>query len=272
MGKVPLSVCIITRNEDEHITACLQSVRWADEVIVIDSLSDDRTVELARRIADKVVQHSWHGINAQRQFALGLARHPWVLALDADERVSPELEREIGLLFQSGEPAIRGFLIPRRTFYLGRWIHHGGWYPDRKVRLFRKDKGSYRGTDPHDHFVVEGASGTLRGEILHFTYRDFSDQLDTVNRFSSTAAQQLVESGHRFHFLWLLARPPWKFLECYIWKMGFLDGVPGFLIAAASAFNVFARYAKLWERTGASESEKQKVKSKKRISSIDRHY
>ncbi len=246
--RLPITACIITLDEERNIEACLESVRWCDDVLVVDSFSSDRTCDLARARGARVLQRKWNGINEQRQWALGQVHTEWVLALDADERVTPELRDELlGLL--AGRPERDGYRIPRHTFYLGRWIDHGGWYPDLKLRLLRKDCGRYAGHDPHDHFVTESPPGRLTGEIRHYTYRDFAHQLRTINSFSDTAAADWEKQGHRWSLGRLLLRPPFKFLECYVWKRGFLDGLPGLVIAASTAFYMFVKYVKLWERT-----------------------
>lgn len=249
MSHVPISALVITFNEEENLRECLESLRWADEVIVVDSFSTDRTVEIARAFTDRVVQRKWNGINDQRGFALGLARHEWVFCLDADERATPGLAAEIRRVLDAG-PARDGYEVPRHTWYLGRWINHGGWYPDRKLRLFRKSRGRYGGHDPHDRFVLDSEPGTLAGEIVHFTYRSFSHQLRTIDSFSDVAAREWAAEGRRFSVPRLLARPAWKFVETYVLKGGFRDGLPGLVIAAATAFYLFVKYVKLWEATG----------------------
>jgi len=245
--RAKVTAFVITLNEEANIRPCLESLSWADEILVVDSLSTDRTCDIAREMGAKVVQRAWTGINEQRQAGLASCTHDWVFCLDADERVSPELRDEI--LRVLAAPASDGYEIPRHTRYLGRWINHCGWFPDRKMRLFRKSRGAFKGTDPHDHFALDGKPGALRGEIHHFTYRDFAHQIRTINSFSETASAELAAAGKRFSMFGLLFRPPWKFFEVYVLKAGFLDGLAGFVIATASAFNIFARQVKLWERT-----------------------
>lgn len=246
-----ITAFVITLNEETHIRECLASLRWADEILVVDSFSTDATCDLAREAGAVVVQRKWNGINEQRQAGLEHCSHDWVFCLDADERVSRELRDEILRLLE--KPACASYEIPRHTWYLGRWINHCGWYPDRKLRLFRKSRGSFRGVDPHDRFQAEGPLGRLKGEIVHFTYRNFAHQIRTINSFSETASAQLQDHGKRFSFLALVVKPPWKFLEVYFWKLGFLDGIAGFVIAVASAFNVFSRQVKLWEKSRPPE-------------------
>ncbi|KAF0245682.1 MAG: family 2 glycosyl [Planctomycetota bacterium] len=237
---------VITLNEEANIRECLKSLAWADQVLVVDSYSTDKTCDIARELGATVVQRKWNGINEQRQAGLEHCAHDWVFCLDADERVSPELKAEIPKALE--KPAADGFEIPRHTWYLGRWINHCGWYPDFKMRLFRRSRGKFAGTDPHDHFALEGGPGRLKGEIQHFTYKNFAHQLRTINAFSEAASKELYDKGRRFSLLALLIKPQWKFLEVFIFKAGFLDGLAGFVIAVASAFNVFTRQVKLWER------------------------
>ncbi len=242
-----LTACILTFNEEKNLPDCLASIAWADEVLVVDSHSTDRTVEIAGARGARVVPRAWEGMNKQREFAIREARHDWVLCLDADERVSPELREEVQAAV-ARQDGVAGYEVPRHTWYLGRWIDHGGWYPDLKLRLFRREKARTVGKDPHDRIEVDGPVGRLKGEIHHYTYRCFSQQIGTIDRFSEAASKELFEAGERFRVWKLLLRPPLKFLECWVWKLGLLDGLPGLVIAVASAFNVFSRYVKLWEK------------------------
>lgn len=236
---------VITLNEEANIRACLESLAWADQRLVVDSFSTDRTCDIAREMGATVVQRRWNGINEQRQAGLEHCEHDWVFCLDADERATPELQQEIARTLE--DPKADAFEVPRRTFYLGRWINHCGWFPDRKLRLFRKSRGRFAGKDPHDRFAPEAPPARLQGQIHHFTYRTFGQHIRTINAFSRDAARTLHQSGRRFSLFALLFKPPYKFFEVYLWKAGFLDGFPGFVIAAASAFNVFTRQVKLWE-------------------------
>jgi glycosyltransferase involved in cell wall biosynthesis len=184
---------------------------------------------------------------AQKQFALEQATGDWVLCLDADERLAPDAQKEIMQELSQESSSIDGYVFPRHSYYLGRWINHGGWYPDYKLRLIRKGTGRWGGVDPHDKLMVDGPTRTLQTEILHYVYRNLSHQLKTVDSFSDIAAQQWQQQGKSFNLVSLVLRPPLKFLECYLWKKGFLDGLPGFIIAVNSSFYVFMKYAKLWQ-------------------------
>lgn len=249
-----LSATIICRDEVEKIRGALESVRFCDEVVVVDSGSTDGTLAVCRELADVVVERDWPGYVAQQNFALAQARGEWVLSIDADERVTPELAREIRSTLD-GNPAVDGYRISRHVHYLGRWIDHGGWYPERRLRLLRRLKGRWAGVDPHYDAVVEGTVGELRGDIVHYTYDDLEDHVRTLNRFSSILAREHEAAGRRFSWLALLLRPPLEFLKKYVLKRGFLDGPQGFLVASLSAVYVFLKLAKLWERqrVGASQ-------------------
>ena len=243
----PISACIITYNEEKNIEACLESISWVEEIIVVDSMSSDRTIERCRKHTEKVYQQEWQGHVKQKNYALEFARHEWVLCLDADERVSPELRREIEECLSGEKQAADGYFFPRHSFYLGRWINHGGWYPDYKLRLFRKSKGRWGGKDPHDRVMLDGSSAYLKSDLLHYVYRNLSHQLQTVDNFSAITATILDEEGERFSAAQLFFRPVLKFLGTYFIKRGFMDGLPGFIISVVSSFYVFLRYAKLWE-------------------------
>jgi glycosyltransferase involved in cell wall biosynthesis len=248
-----LSAVVVCGNEEANIAACLESVAWCDEIVVVDSLSTDRTVEIARRYTERVLSREWAGYVAQKQFALEQATGEWVLALDADERCTPELRAAIESTLPAADAeGVAGYEVRRHVFYLGRWIDHGGWYPDWKLRVVRRDRARWGGVDPHDRLEVGGPVRRLDADLVHLTYRDFAHQLRTVDRFSEVVAEEWRKEGRRFSLGDALFHPPAKFLECYVWKRGFRDGWPGFVIAATSAFYVFARQVKLWERSGSS--------------------
>jgi glycosyltransferase involved in cell wall biosynthesis len=257
-----ISACITAGNEEEKIAACLESVRWADEIVVVDSFSTDRTVEICRRYTDRVYQHEWLGYIGQKNLAKDLAQGPWVLFLDADEVISPDLRDEVLDEMTSGRSAeVAGYEFPRMVKYLGRWIRHGDWYPDVKLRLFRKDFGRCGGEEPHDRIIVEGSVKRLNSPLHHFTYTDVSDQVGTVNRFSTITAVGHHKRGRHFRYTDLWFRPAFRFFRGYILKRGFLDGLPGLVIAVTTAYGVFIKYAKLWElercenAAAAAESE-----------------
>ena len=245
-----LSVCIITGNEEGNIRRCLESVKWADEIVVVDSFSRDRTAEIALEYTDRVFQHRWMGYIGQKSIARNLARGEWILFVDADEAVSPELRAEILAAFRRGVPdAVAGFDFPRQVWFMHRWIRHGDWYPDTKLRLFRKERGRCCGIEPHERIEVDGEIRHLSAPLHHYTYEDIADQLDTLNRFTSISAESVGKRHRsRFFLLWgMLLHPPFRFFRCYFAKRGFLDGLAGLVIAKAIAFGTFVKYAKLWE-------------------------
>ena len=245
MEMTPISVCIVTHNEEDNIRDCLESVRWAKEIIVVDDYSDDNTVAICNEYTDRVIAHPWQGHVEQKNFCLQQASQEWVLCLDADERISPELREEIQRELAAGERD--GFYLPRKTYYLGRWITHGGWYPNYQLRLFKKARGRWGGDNPHDRVILDGRVGYLNGDIYHYTYRNISHHLQVIDSFTTIAAKVKRRKNVRFAVLRMLLHPPGKFLRMYFLKLGFLDGVPGFIVAVTGAFYVFLKYAKLWE-------------------------
>ena len=242
-----LSVTVITRNEAADIAAALQSVAWADELVVVDAESTDDTVAIARRFTDRVVVREWAGYVAQKNYAASLASHDWILSLDADERVTPALAHEIQAAL-SARPAHAGFRMPRVTWHLGRWIRTTDWYPDHQLRLYNRGAGRWAGQHVHEAMALEGTVGLLRGELQHYAYRDLADHLETIDRYTTLAARQMRESGRRARLLHLVGHPPLAFLRNYIARGGFRDAVPGFIISAMNAYYVFLKFAKLWER------------------------
>jgi glycosyltransferase involved in cell wall biosynthesis len=242
-----ISACIIAFNEENKIERCLQSVSWCDEIVVMDSFSTDRTMEIVRKYTDKAYQREWLGYVAQRNLIREMATCPWVLFLDADEEISDALREEILQEFDAGTGEYVGYEFPRQVYYLGKWIRHGEWYPDIKLRLFKKIHGRTEGDEPHDKVVVNGPIKRLKAPLWHYTYSDITDQIGTLNRFSAITAQQRFVQETTFRWVDLIFRPFLRFLKGYLLKMGFRDGSHGFIIAVISAFGVFAKYAKQWE-------------------------
>ena len=247
-----VALCVITKNEEEHIAGCLSSVTAIEglvqEVVVLDSGSTDRTVEIAREHGARVETHPFDGYIEQKNRAISLATADWILALDADERLTPELGREmLEALAAPDLPA--GFSMPRRNRYLGRWIRHGRWYPDRKVRLFSRERGRWGGRNPHDHVQVDGPVRDLRGDLLHYSYASLSDHVRQIDSFTTIMAREKHAEGVRGRFWRLLVHPPFSFVKGYFLQAGFLDGRAGFVVAVMGAYYVFVKYAKLWELT-----------------------
>ncbi|MGB8953579.1 MAG: glycosyltransferase family 2 protein [Candidatus Aminicenantales bacterium] len=246
-----ISVVLITYNEEKRLEAALQSVAGiASEIVVVDSCSSDKTVKAAKKYTDRVFERKWTNYADQKNFANSRATCPWILSLDADERVSPELRREL-LELKESEPSCSGFSIPRQVFYLGRWIRHSGWYPDRKVRLFRKDLAFWEGEYIHENLVVTGKVEKLRGTIHHYTYRNIHEHLARINHFSDLGAQKLYAQKKKCRWYHLILLPFFRFAKSYFLKLGFLDGFAGLVVSVLNSYAVFTRYAKLkeiWKR------------------------
>jgi glycosyltransferase involved in cell wall biosynthesis len=253
-GATALSVCVIVRDEEDVLSRCLDSVSWAQElVVVVDERSRDGSEKIARERTDNVEVRAYGGDIDQKRHCVERASHDWVLIVDPDEVVTKGLAEEIQSRLEATHQGISGFRLNRLTYHLGRWIRHGDFYPDWKLRLFRRSVMRWEGRDPHGRIEVAGPVEDLSGELLHYSYRDLSDQLDRIQFFSSEAAIALHAEGRRARVRDLVLRPPARFARAYLLKGGLLDGVPGFVIAAATAFHVLLKYAKLWEleRVGA---------------------
>ena len=242
-----ISACVIAFNEERKIRRCLQSLTWCDEIIVVDSFSTDRTLEICREFTDHVYQHEWLGYVGQRNLVREMSNYPWILFLDSDEEVSPALRDEILAEFEQGTNDYVGYEFPRLVYYLGRWIRHGEWYPDVKLRLFKKEFGRTEGQEPHDRVSVNGAVKRLKNPVWHYTYDDITDHVNTLNRFSSIGAQQKFVHESPFRWTDLFFRPMFRFIKGFILRRGFLDGSHGFVIALMSAYGAYLKYAKLWE-------------------------
>ncbi len=246
--RLNLSVVVVTRNEEERLRACLLSVAWADEIVVVDAESEDKTVTIAREFTDRVVVRPWPGYAAQKNAALELATGHWVLSLDADEVVSAELRAEIARILAVDGPA-DGYAVPRRNIFWDRWVRHGGLYPDWQVRLFRRGRARFVARAVHESVTVEGRVERLAGHLEHRSYRDVSDFLARADRYATLAAEEAVAGGRRAGAVDLILKPLGRFLGMYVVGRGFLDGWRGFLLAVLYAYYVLIRSAKIWERT-----------------------
>jgi glycosyltransferase involved in cell wall biosynthesis len=238
-----ISATIITFNEQNNIARAIESLRCFDEVVVVDSGSVDRTVEIAERLGARVIGHAWEGFAKQKNFAAEQARYDWIFSIDADESLSEALEGEIWQLRKSG-PAYDAYTVPRLAQYLGRWILHSGWYPDRKIRLYDRRKGRWMGSYVHESVKVDGTVGHLQSNLLHYTCDSLTQHMETMNRYTTLAAEQLVAEGVRIGWRHLLLDPPWTFFRTYVLQRGFLDGVEGLAIAYMAALYNFVKYAK----------------------------
>lgn len=243
----PLSVTVITRDESANIAAALESVSWADEIVVVDAESTDDTVAIARRFTPRVIVREWPGFVAQKNFAAEQACHDWILSLDADERVSPALADEIRSVLRAA-PGHAGFRVPRVSFYLGRWLRSTDWYPDFQLRLYDRRRARWHGRYVHESVQADGAVGQLRAELLHHPYRDIAHHLQTMDRYSSLVALQAAERGKRASVADLLVRPPLAFLRNYVLRLGIKDGQAGLVVSLLNSYYVFLKFAKLWER------------------------
>jgi len=247
--KILLSVAIVTYNEEKNIKDCIESVHdFADEVIILDSYSNDRTLEIASEYSKvQIYQHPFSGHIEQKNRAIELCHGEWILSIDADERVGLCLKQEIINLLSQDLSKYNGFKIARLTFHMGRFIYHGGWYPLYRYRLFRKGYGRWTGENPHDYLEIQGKGKNIKGDILHYSFLDLTHQVDTINKFSSIVGFTRFQKGVKFPILKSIYKPFVKFLECYIFKLGFLDGYAGFVIAISSAYSTFLKFAKLYE-------------------------
>ena len=240
-----LSVVIITKDEADNIAGALESVAWAEDIVVVDSGSEDATVEIARRYTDRVTTRAWEGYGVQKNHATGLASNDWVLSLDADERVSPELAAEIQTLMLSAPP-MQGYRMPRTTWYLGRWIRSTDWYPDRQLRLYDRRVARWNTRYVHESVTVDGRVGKLHAQIRHYAYRDISHHLSTIDRYTTLAVRQMIADQERAGLLDLLAQGPLAFIRNYLFRMGFRDGVPGLIVSLMNSYYVWLKFAKLW--------------------------
>ena len=242
-----LTVTVITHNESRNIGPALESVSWADEIIVVDANSTDDTVDIAKRYATRIEVRPWSGYSDQKNYAAGLASHDWILSLDADERVTPPLAREIRDLLNQG-PQRKGYRVSRVTFYLGRWLHSTDWYPDYQLRLYDRRFGSWNPRRVHESFELRNERpGRLQHHLEHFAYRDVSDHVTSIDHYTTLAAEQWMTEGRRTNVLEIAVHPPVAFLRNYILRLGIRDGAAGFLVSALNSYYVFMKLVKLWE-------------------------
>jgi len=252
-GTAPgVSVIVVTRDEEHAIADCLESVRWADEVVVVDSGSADRTVEIARTFTDRVFETDWPGFGVQKNRALAHARYDWVLSLDADERVTPALAEEIRGRLPSAKAA--GFVIPFQSTYLGRTIRHGDWRNESHLRLFRRAAGRFSDDPVHERLIVDGEIAGLEHPIVHHSFASIEEVLDKVNRYSTAGAERRFAAGKRGSLLGAVTHAAWTFFRGYVLKLGFLDGREGLLLAVSNAEGSFYTYVKL-ARLGGGEGD-----------------
>lgn len=247
-------------NEEQNIRRCLESVKWCDEIVVVDSGSTDETLSICREYTDRIFERSWPGFVEQKRFALGQCTHEWALNIDADEEVSPELRDEmIEMLSADMKQQIEhsGFYLLRVVFYLNRWWRKGGWYPEYRLRFFRRKATSWGGEDPHEKALVTGRTMRLKNELRHYTYADMSQHARSLNMLSSVAAASMHARGESSTLLQMVLNPLFRFFKFYVLKKGFLEGLPGFIVALLEGHYVFLKYVKLWELERNPESKTQ---------------
>lgn len=242
---MPVTATVITLNESAHIEACLASLAWADERLVVDSGSTDGTAELARAAGARVIVREWPGYGPQKDFAATQAAHDWIVSVDADERITPELASEIrAAVDQPGNHV--GFRVPRITFHLGRWIRTTDWYPDYQLRVYDRRHAEWKQRRVHESVTARGPVGQLTHNLQHYAYRDLAHHHETMQRYTTLAAQQMHDEGRKASMFALLFHPPAAFLRNYVLKRGFMDGAPGLIVSAMNAHYVFLKFAKLW--------------------------
>jgi glycosyltransferase involved in cell wall biosynthesis len=243
-----VSACVIARDDERLIGRCLASLAWVDEcIVVVDERSNDGTEAIAREVGARVLRHPYAGNVEQKNVALDRAKCEWVVSLDADEALSDELGRGIRDRLAAPCDGVGGFELNRVTFHLGRWLRHGDFFPDWQLRVFRRAAGRWSGRNPHGRVRVAGRVERLPGDLEHTSYRDLGDQLERIRRFSAIEAREMFAAGRRARIRDIALRPPARWLRAYALKAGFLDGVPGLLVAVMTAFHVFLKYAHLWE-------------------------
>lgn len=258
MGKVPVSVVVITKNEEDNIAECLKSAAWADEIVVLDDYSSDNTVNIARQYTDKIFSRKTDIEGRHRNYAYSLAKNIWVLSLDADERITPGLAEEIKALLKTS-PGDKVYTVPIKTYIGSRWIEHGGWYPAAKVRLFDKRTFRYEEAEVHPRAFYEGSCGHLKGDIVHHSYRDFHDYFVSLNNQTTLEARKWFKEQRKIGFLKMWRKFMSRFLKAYFQKQGYKDGLLGFVIAYGSGLYQFMSYIKYREMVGVAEEAKKKV-------------
>ncbi len=249
MEKVPLSVAIITKNEEENLRTCLQSVAFARQIVVVDSGSTDGTLQIAAEFCCDIYKETWLGFGPQKQLAIDKCREQWVLVLDADERIPLETAEMIKNIITDSSKTEAGFSFPRKNYFQGRWIKHAGWWPDRIIRLFRKESGRMTGASVHEAVEVDGLVGALDTPIEHFTESRLSKILQKIDRYSTLGAQEAFKEGKRSSTGVAFLRAFFTFFQDYFLRGGVLDGMPGLTLAVTDSVNKFFKYAKLAELT-----------------------
>jgi glycosyltransferase involved in cell wall biosynthesis len=242
-----ITAAVITLNEEANLAACLESVAFADEIVVLDAGSTDGTLEIARRFTDRVYSEPWAGYSRQKNRAFDLATGDWILSLDADERITPDLGAEIVVLLEDPPPAVDGYRLPFKVYYRGKWIRHGGFYPEVHLRLFRRGRGRFGERAVHEAIEVDGPVGLLEHPVEHHTYQSVSDYIRRMERYSTLSAEEYFSKGRRTGSLGVVGRAAFTFFRMYVLERGFLDGYEGLLLAGLYGMYTFVKYAKLRE-------------------------
>ncbi|MBX7143118.1 MAG: glycosyltransferase family 2 protein [Oligoflexia bacterium] len=246
--RAKVSAFVICFNEQNNIRRCLESLRWCDEIVIVDSGSTDNTLSICREFTDRVFSRAWPGHREQKRYALSLCTHEWILNIDADEVIDDELRSAIQLALQNDDSAgVNGYYLNRVVFHLGKWWRKGGWYPEYRLRFCRRSVTTWGGLDPHEKACVTGPTKRLPGEIQHFSYPDLSGQVHSLNRLSSAAAKAMWADGQRTSFIKIFTRPIARFVKFYFLRKGFLEGFEGFVVAILEAYYAFLKYVKVWE-------------------------
>jgi glycosyltransferase involved in cell wall biosynthesis len=266
----PISAFVICFNEEEHIVDCLKSVAFCDEIVVIDSYSTDKTVALAQSLGAKVIQRPWPGYREQKAFGLTAVSHEWVVNIDADERVSDELRENILAVLQEeragsvGRKKISGYYVNRVVYYLGRWWRKGGWYPEYRLRIFRKQDVTWGGIEPHEKPIVKGETAVLPGELQHFTYKNMDEQFARLHSLSTIAAREEFKRGGHASLLSLFINPILRMLKFYFLKKGYREGMAGLIVAGVEGYYTFMKYAKVWEHEHLRQENSAAAQTRKK--------
>lgn len=259
--RLPISSFLVCKNEETHIAACLDSLSFCDEIVVVDSFSTDKTLEICKNYNVRLLQREWPGYKLQKEFACSQTKHEWVLFMDADEVVSQELREEIlSLVSDPNNEKIKqysAFRVKRAMFFLGKWWRKGGWYPEHRIRFFRRDAVEWIGKDPHENVRVHGKIGDLSGEIFHFSYDDIPDQIKKLSSHAFVRAKSDFDSGKVVSFEKLFIRPLLRFLKFYFIKKGYREGMSGLIVAVFESFYTFMKYARLWELCRVKNSKER---------------
>jgi glycosyltransferase involved in cell wall biosynthesis len=244
---IPVSVAIVTKDEEKNIRDALQSIRDVAEIVIVDAFSADRTLDICREYTEKIYQAEWKGYAKQKQMAIEHAKGPWVFILDSDERFTESLYEEISNIVNKNNGIYSGYYVSRKNFFLGKWIRHGGWWPDYTLRFFLKDKAFMKNRKVHEKVIVKGKVGHLKNPLEHYTYRNISDYIKKMENYSTLSAEELKEKGVRPGIIKMVLHPLFTFLKMFFLRRGFMDGVHGLILAILYGYYTFIKYLKLWE-------------------------